>query len=155
MVEGALTRQSRTPAVPPCSQRVCVVDAVAASQRGGDQRHYLVAGVGPPRRITQVQALLYQLGKYRGAGPRWPEGVARTLGHQAVVVEGDLDAVGVVRGSIYWVPPFLGHGFKLLAIPLSQNSEASTLKSHFRTLTPTPSFGGFGVRPTEATPNLA
>ena len=48
---------------PTGSQRIGVVDAVAASQRGGDQRHYLVAGVGPARRITQVQALLYQLGK--------------------------------------------------------------------------------------------
>ena len=48
---------------PTGAQRIGVVDAVAASQRGGDQRHYLVAGVGPARRIAQVQAPLYQLGK--------------------------------------------------------------------------------------------
>ena len=40
------------------------------------QRHNLVAGVGPARRIAQVQALLYQLGK-AGAEPRWLEGAAR------------------------------------------------------------------------------
>ena len=31
-----------------------VVDAVADSQRGGDQRHDLVAGVRPPRRTARV-----------------------------------------------------------------------------------------------------
>ena len=58
-----MTALPRTQAVPTGAQRIGVVDAVAASQRGGDQRHYLVAGVGPARRIAQVQAPLYQLGK--------------------------------------------------------------------------------------------
>ena len=31
------------------TRRIGVVDAVAASQRGGDHDHYLVAGIGPPR----------------------------------------------------------------------------------------------------------
>ena len=43
-VEGVLAVKPRTWAVPPV--------AVTASQRGSDQRHYLVAGVGPARRIA-------------------------------------------------------------------------------------------------------
>ena len=62
---------------PASAQGIGVVDAVAASQRGSDQRHYLVAGVGPARRIAQVQALLYQLGKAEVQGPRWLEGAGR------------------------------------------------------------------------------
>ena len=51
-----------------------VVNAVADSQRGGDQRHYLVAGVGPARRIAPVQALLQQLEKTEVQGQgRWME----------------------------------------------------------------------------------
>ena len=80
---------------PASAQRIGVVDAVAASQRGSDQRHYLVAGVGPARRIAQVQALLDQLGKAEVQGQGgWKEQAG--VRHQAVVVEGDLDAVGVV-----------------------------------------------------------
>ena len=81
-VEGALTTlKPRAQAAPPDAQRIGVVDAVAASQRGSDQRHYLVAGVGPARRIAQVQA---------------------------VVVEGDLDAVGVVAWQLLLGAPSLG-----------------------------------------------
>ena len=80
---------------PTGSQRIGVVDAVATSQRGGDQRHYLVAGVGPARRITQVQALLYQLGKTEVQSQGgWEEQAG--IVHQAVIVEGDLDAVRVI-----------------------------------------------------------
>ena len=90
-----MTEQSRTPAVPPARSASGVVDAVAASQRGGDQRHYLVAGVGPARRIAQVQALLYQLGKTEVQSQGgWEEQAG--IGHQAVIIEGDLDAVEVV-----------------------------------------------------------
>ena len=88
-MEGALTRQSRTFAAHRRRR------AVAASQRGGDQRHYLVAGVGPARRITQVQALLYQLGKTEVQGQGgWEEQAG--IGHQAVIIEGDFDAVRVI-----------------------------------------------------------
>ena len=48
----------------------------------------------PVRGVTQIQALLHQLGKAevvgQGGGKEQPG-----VGHQAVVVEGDLDAVGV------------------------------------------------------------
>ena len=94
-VEGALTAPPRARARPAGAQHVGIVDAVAPSQRGGHQRHYLVAGVGPARCIAQVQALLYQLGKAQVASQGDREDQPG-IGHQAVVVEGDLDAVGVV-----------------------------------------------------------
>ena len=65
---------------------------VAARQRGSDQRHYLLAGVGPARGIAQVQVPVDQLGKAEVQGQSgWKEQAG--VGHQAVVVEGDLDAV--------------------------------------------------------------
>ena len=76
---------------PAGAQHVGVVDAVAAGQGGGHQRHQLVAGFGPARGIAQVQALLYQL--RQGQGRRKDQ---TGVGHQAVVVEGDTDAVGVI-----------------------------------------------------------
>ena len=92
---GCLDRAAQGAGRPSGAQRIGVVDAVAASQRGSDQGHHLVAGVGPPRGVTQTQALLHQLGKAevvgQGGGKEQPG-----VGHQAVVVEGDLDTVGVV-----------------------------------------------------------
>ena len=40
---------------PTGTQRIRVVDAVAARQRGGDQRQQLVLRVGPPRRAAEVE----------------------------------------------------------------------------------------------------
>ena len=88
-VEGALGG-------PTGAQHVGVVNAVATSQRRRNQGHHLVAGVRPARRIAQVEALLDQLGQAQAPG----EGDRKDqpgIGHQAVVVEGDLDAVGMVR----------------------------------------------------------
>ena len=85
-VDGALDQAVENTGRPTGSQRIGVVNAVAASQRGGDQRHYLVAGVGPARRITHVQALLYQLGKTEVQGQGgWEEQAG--IGHQAVIIE--------------------------------------------------------------------
>ena len=114
---------------PTSAQRIGVVDALAASQRGSDQRHYLVAGVGPARRIAQVQALLYQLGK------------AEVQGHQAVVVEGDADAAGGLRVSIYWV--LFPWGRFSVSKPLSQRHRSTFLP--LQNADPTLSFGGFGL----------
>ena len=77
------------------AQRIGVVDAVAAGQRGGHQGHHLVAGVGPAWGPAQVQMPVNQLGQAQvlGEGGRKQQpGVV----DQAVVVEGDLDAVEVV-----------------------------------------------------------
>ena len=55
------------------TQGVGVVDAVAAGQRGGHQRHQLVAGVGPARGPAQIQIPVNQLGQAqmlgKGGGP--------------------------------------------------------------------------------------
>ena len=62
---------------PPGAQRIGVVDAVAPSQRGGHQRHHLVARVRPPRGIAQVEALPDEFGRprcrARVMAPRLPE----------------------------------------------------------------------------------
>ena len=94
-MEGAFSRETENPGGPPSAQRIGVVDAIAASQRGGDQRHHLVAGVRPARRVAEVEALPEELGqaKAQGEGGRKDQ---PGIGHQAVIVEGDLDAVGVV-----------------------------------------------------------
>ena len=72
-----------------------VVDAVATGQRGGHQRHHLVAGVGSACCMAQVQVPVNQLGQAKAQG----EGGGKNqpgIGHQAVIVEGDADAVGLV-----------------------------------------------------------
>ena len=68
---------------------------LAACQRGSDQRHHLVAGVRPPGGIAQVEALPdeFRQAEMPGQGGRKDQ---PGIGHQAVIVEGDADAVGVV-----------------------------------------------------------
>ena len=86
---------------PPGAQHIGVVNAVAPSQRRRHQRHHLVARVRPPRGIAQVEALPESCQEARCRASRKEQpGIA--------VVEGDLDSVGVVRGSIYWVLLFQG-----------------------------------------------
>ena len=80
---------------PPRAQRIGVVDAVAARQRRGHQGHHLVAGVGPAWGPAQVQMPVNQLGQAQVLGE---DGRKQQPGvvDQAVVVEGNLDAVEVV-----------------------------------------------------------
>ena len=92
---GRLDHTAHGAGGPAGAQHVGGVDAVAPSQRRRHQRHHLVAGVGPARCIAQVQALLDQLGKAQVASQGDREDQPG-IGHQAVVVEGDLDAVEVV-----------------------------------------------------------
>ena len=124
---------------PTGTQRIGVADAVAASQRGGDQRHYLVAGVGPPRGIAQVEALLDELGQAevpcQGGRQEQPG-----IGHQAVVVKDDADTVGIVPWQHLLGAPFPGSVF--VAKPLSQKHRSTFLP--LQDANPTPSFGGFG-----------
>ena len=59
----------------------------------------LSPGVRPARRIAQVEVLLDQLGQAQAPG----EGGRKDqpgIGHQAVVVEGDLDTVGMVSTTV-------------------------------------------------------
>ena len=80
---------------PAGAQHVSVVDAVAPSQDGSHQGHNLIAGIGSPGGASQVQVLFNQLGQAEvpGQGGRKDQ---PGVGHQAVVVEGHADAVGVI-----------------------------------------------------------
>ena len=90
-----LDRTSQHLLGPTRAQRVGVVNAVAASQRRRNQGQQLVSGVGPTRGAAQVKAPVNQFGKAQVQGQGgWQD--QPSIGHQAVVVEGDLDPVGVV-----------------------------------------------------------
>ena len=80
----------------PSAQHVGVVNAVAPSQRRRNQGHQLVARVRPARGIAQVEALVNQLGQAQVAGQGGGKDQS-SIGHQAVVIKGDLDAVGMVK----------------------------------------------------------
>ena len=81
---------------PTGTQRFRVVDAVAARQRGSDQRQQLVPRVGPPRRAAQgLGDGLYEFPQAQvlGEGGRQEQA---GIGHQAVVIKDDADPVGIV-----------------------------------------------------------
>ena len=81
---------------PAGAQHVGVVDAVATGQRRGHQGQHLVPRVRPPRRISQVNVVADEFPQTQalGEGDRKDQpGIA----HQAVVVEGDSDAVGLTE----------------------------------------------------------
>ena len=80
----------------PGAQHVGVVNAVAARQRRRHQGQHLVARVRPPRRIAQVQVMVNQFTQTQVLGQR-DRKEQPSIGHQAAVVEGDLDAVGMVK----------------------------------------------------------
>ena len=87
------TQHARRPAG---AQGIGVGDAVAAGERRGDQGQQLVAGVRPPRRITEVEVGVRQCTEAEPAGERGGEQQARVV-HEAVVVEGDVYPVRVAR----------------------------------------------------------
>ena len=94
-VDGALTTQPSTRPVLPERSAIGVVNAVTAGQGGGHHGHQLVAPVGAPQRFPEVQMPVNQLtqAEIQGEGGRKDQA---GIVDQAVVVEGDLDAVGVV-----------------------------------------------------------
>ena len=89
-----LDHTAQNPGRPAGAQRVGVVDAVTASQRRGHQGHNLVSRVRPARRISEVNVTVDEFTQTQvlGEGDRKEQ---PRIGHQAVVVERDLDAVGV------------------------------------------------------------
>ena len=80
---------------PTGAQRIGGVDAVAASQGGGDQRQHLVPRVRPSRRAAEVKVMVdeFPQAQVLGEGHREQQ---PSIGHQAVVVKRDLDAIGMV-----------------------------------------------------------
>ena len=91
-----LDHTAQNPGRPASAQRVGVGDAVAAGQRRGHQGHNLVASVRPARRISEVNVTVDEFTQTQvlGEGGRKEQ---PSIGHQAVVVERDLDAVGVLQ----------------------------------------------------------
>ena len=79
----------------PSAQRVGIVDAVAASQSRRHQGQHLVAGVGSTRRISQVNMVVDEFTQTQVLGQSDRKDQP-SIGHQAAVIEGDLDAIGVV-----------------------------------------------------------
>ena len=81
---------------PPRTQRIGVVNAVAARQRRGHQRQHLVSRVRPPRRIPEVEVKVDEFTQAHVLGQGGRQEQAGIV-DQAVVVEGYLDAVGVLQ----------------------------------------------------------
>ncbi len=81
---------------PPRTQRIGVVDAVAARQRRGHQRQHLVSRVRPPRRIPEVEVTVNEFTQAHALGQGGRQEQPGIV-DQAVVVEGYLDAVGVLK----------------------------------------------------------
>ena len=80
---------------PAGAQHVGVVNAVAPSQCRRYQGQHLVARVRPPRRSSEVNVVVDEFTQTQvlGEGDRKEQ---PSIGHQAVIVEGDLDPVVVV-----------------------------------------------------------
>ena len=76
------------------TQRISVVDAVSPSQCRGHQRQHLVASVGSPRGPAQVNMVVYQLTQSQMMGQRDRQDQP-SIGHQTVIIEGDMDAVRI------------------------------------------------------------
>ena len=81
---------------PPRTQRIGVVNAVAARQRRGHQRQHLVSRVRPPRRIPEVEVTVNEFTQAHALGQGGRKEQPGIV-DQAVVVEGYLDAVGVLK----------------------------------------------------------
>ena len=81
---------------PAGAQHVGVVNAVAAGQGRRHQRQQLVPRVGSTRRISQVNVAVHQFTQTQMLGQSDRQKQSG-IGHQTVVVEGDVDAVGAAQ----------------------------------------------------------
>ena len=79
---------------PTSAQRIGVVDAVAACQRGSDRRQHLVPGVRPSRRSAEVKVMVdeFPQAQVPAEGGRQEQA---GIGHQAMVVKEDADTGSV------------------------------------------------------------
>jgi hypothetical protein len=73
-----------------------VVDTVTTREGRGDEREHLVAGVRPARRSSQVEVRVYEFAQAEMMSQGGRQEEAR-VGHQAIVVEGRVNAVEAVR----------------------------------------------------------
>ena len=81
---------------PARAQRIGVVDAVTARERGGDQGQQLVPDVRPTRGSPEVEVGVDELLQTEMLGERGRQQQPR-VGHQAVVVEGRFKPVEAMR----------------------------------------------------------
>ena len=129
---------------PTGAQRIGVVNAVAASQGGGDQRQHLVPRVRPSRRAAEVKVMVDEFPQAqcwaRVAERSSPALATRRWSSKTMRMRS-----GLFGGSIYWV--LLVSGRVSVPKPLSQ-IQRSTL-CLLQGLSPRPSLGGFGF--TQAT----
>ena len=72
------------------------INCGVCSQRGGHQSHQLVAEVGPTQRISQANTLIRQFTQTQAEGKAGGQ-QQPGLGDQAVIVKGNVDAVGVLK----------------------------------------------------------
>ena len=78
------------------AQRTSIVDAVAADQGRGHQCQQLVAGVVPSGRVTRIEVPLNRLTQTQAEG-RGGGQQQSCIGHQAVIIKCDIDAVGALK----------------------------------------------------------
>ena len=74
------------------------------------QRQHLVPPVGPPRRAAEVEVMVdeFPQAQMPGEGGRQEQA---GIGHQAVVVKGDADTVGIVLWQHLLSAPYFRAGF--------------------------------------------
>ena len=76
--------------LPTGMQRIGIVDAVVARQRGGDQRQYPVPRVRPSRRAAGVEVMFDEFPQGRVSGECGRQEQAG-IGRQAVVIKDDAE----------------------------------------------------------------
>ena len=94
-MDGALTTQPRVWAVPPV--RNTSASSMQSPPASADATRVIILspGFARPGALTQVQVMVNQFTQTQVLGQR-DRKEQPSIGHQAAVVEGDLDAVGVV-----------------------------------------------------------
>ena len=109
-VEGALTVPPRARAVPPVRNTSASSMQSPPASADANQGHHLVARVRPARGAAKVEMVVDQFGQAQapGQGGRKDQ---PGIGHQAVIVEGDADAIGVVAWQHLLGAPSLGSVF--------------------------------------------
>jgi len=93
---GRLDRETQDPLGAVGPQRVRIVDAVATREGRHDERQELVARIRPAGRRAEVEVLVHQLAQAEMVSQRGRQEEPR-IGHQAVIVEGHIEAVEAVR----------------------------------------------------------
>ena len=126
---------------PASAQRVGVVNAVATGQCRRRQGQHLISRIRPTRHISQVNVMVHQLAQTQvvGQGHRQDQ---PSIGHQAVVIKGDVDAVGALR----WQHPLGAPSFRVV---FCFKNHYPRSREHFLILSPrrhTHLFGGLGLR---------